>query len=280
MDTTYSLYRSFLDGIRKGGSFSINIPQFNRLINDWGQDEWISKNVLYADLNQELIDKLAPLKVITDDEFVWSERIDKTNGYILKSIKTNDALGLDPKVKNYFRYPNMTNGEHVTIDGLKYPPYMRLQNVEFKVLYLNGNTCNFKGESEWKIADVLRADSEISNKNNPFRKPTESKFYYEFIGNSIKLIYNGKVDGYKMKMKYFKYPRRIFLNDRSTLSTDEQVGVPNYTGAVNGSINCELYYPQRKEIVNMAIRTFIERVQDQRYQSYLNELKIINNGKS
>lgn len=278
---TYDIYRYFLDGINKGGNFSINIAAFNRLINEWGQDEWIQKNVIYADIDQKLIDKLSPLKIITDGIFMTSERIDKANKYVLPPILCNALTNpvYEPSVKNYFQYPSNTNIElYKLINQVKYPIYMRLQNIEFRVDYLTGAICKKIGKSDWISAKVLRSDTEISNKKNPFRKPSETKFYYEILDDSIKLIYDGFVEGYDMKIKYFKYPRRIFLNEKSASRNDEQVGIPDYTGNVNGSINCEFHYPQKIEITNLAIRIFLERVKDSRYQSYLNEINIRQNG--
>lgn len=281
MDTTYDMYKYVLAGIRKGGNFSINIPEFNRLINDFGQDEWINSNVLYADLDQEFIDKLSSLKIITDGVFTYSERIDKTSPYVLPSIKNNTLITPvgSPVAKNYFTYPsNNISGISKTIDGINYPLYMRIQNIEFRINYLIGNSCKKTGLSDWKQVLVLRSDTEVSNKSNPFRKPSESKFYYEILNDSIRLVYDGFVEGYDMKIKYFKYPRRIFLNKQSTNSTDEQIGIPDYSGITNGSINCELHYSQRIEIADLAIRIFLERVQDNRYKSFLNELNIKANG--
>ena len=281
MNTTYDLYRAFLDGIRKGGTFSIDVNMFNRLINEWGQDEWIKQKVIYSEIDQNLMDKLNPLKVITDGVFEYSERIDKSGPYKLKVIKNNPSIspvGM-PNEVNYFTYPAMnTNSGNVTINGVKYPVYMRLLNIEFKIKYLPGNLCKKTGISEWLDAEVLRSDTETSNKKNPYRKPNSKRLYYELFSDSVKLTAGEFAEGYEMKIKYYKYPRRIFLNKLSTNSTDEQLGIPDYTGATNGSINCELHYPQRKEIVDLAVRIFLERVKDQRYQSFLNEINFRRNG--
>jgi len=279
LDSTFSLYKAFLDGINKSGNFSIDIDAFNRIINDWGQDEWVNDNVIKPELDQLLMDRLSILKVVTDDEFAYTEKINGADKYILKAIPANSKWTTTPHplpdIEKYFMYP--LNGA-TTINTVKYPAYLRLLNVSFKVKYLAGNECNKEGISDWLQADVLRSDNEIANKDNPFRKTREDVMYYELIGDSIKLVHDEYREGESMRLKYFRYPRKIFLNEESTLPDDEQTEVPDYTGSTNGSINCEFSGQLRKEILDTAIRIFLERVQDVRYKSYLNELNIRNNG--
>jgi len=278
LETTYDLYRAFLSGINKAGSFSIGIDAFNELINNWGQDEWLDKNVIKPEIDQTMIDRLSVLKVVTDGEFTYSDKIDGSSPWVLEPILNNKELipPGSPESYDYFQYP--LNGEK-EINNVKYPPYMRLLNVMFKVEYEDKGDCDEVGESDWMRSNVLRSDNEVVNEDNPFRKPTMSRLYHELIGDSIKLVHGAGIHGKYMKIKYFRYPRKIFLNELSTNPTDEQTGVPDYTGTgTNGSVNCELPGPIKREIIDLLVRIFLERVQDPRYQSYLNELNIKNNG--
>lgn len=281
LDTTYNFYKAFLDGINKAGTFSIDPNAFNRIINDWGQDEWVNENVIKPELDEKLINRLSILKVITDGEFVYSKEINGGNKYVIAPIPANARWLATPhplpNTYNYFSYPL---GGEKDIDGIIYPPYLRTLNVEFKVEYLDGNECKKTGISDWIPAYVLRSDNEVVVKVNPFRKPSSSIFYYELISDSVKLISSDKVRGYSMKLKYFRYPRKIFLNTESTNADDEQSGIPDYTGSTNGSVNCELPGPIKREILDVAVRIFLERAQDVRYKSYLNELNIRTDGKS
>ena len=92
--------------------------------------------------------------------------------------------------------------------------------------------------------------------------------YYEIKGGKKDLITGTSSTGDSMRLEYIRYPRRIFYD--STNST-EQTG-PTYTyTAGSGCVNCELSEQQRQEIVDIAVREYLERIKDPRYKSFLQE---------
>jgi hypothetical protein len=287
LETTYDLYMSFLDGIKKYGTGSVNPEAFNRIINDWGQDEWIRRTVRKGpEITQEIQDKLSVLRVITDGVYTYSEHIDLSSQYVLKPIPANDKVVSFTNIKGvsspnafplsdkYFSYPM---GAPITVNGVKYPPYLRLLGVAFKLEYVD-NVCGLTGISDWLDAKVLRSDQKSVITKNPFRKPTDDRLYYEIINENFVLTNNTKSEGYSMRLDYLKYPRRIFFNTNDTNPREEQTGIPDYTGTTPGSVNCELPNNIKQEIVDLAVMVFIERVKDPRYQTFINELNIKQNG--
>ena len=294
LETTYQMYQSFLDGIKKYGTGAVNPEAFNRIINDWGQDQWIKENVRKgSEITQDVIDRLSVLRVITDGVYAFSRRIDLSDKYILDPIFSNEFLTsfkyksassstlIIPKVDNYFKYP-LSHELTVVNGGNKeyiYPPYLHLLSVQFKIEYIN-NECGLKGISVWKDADILRSDNRAVLKQNPFRKPKDDRLYYEILNEHIVLTTGTESKGREMNLDYLRHPRKIFFNVKNGGNVHlEQEGIPDYSGTIdNGSVNCELPNDLRQEIVETAVRTYIERVQDPRYQTIINELNIKNNG--
>jgi len=285
LETTYQMYLSFLDGIKKYGTGVVDPKAFNRIINDWGQDEWIKNNIAKGiELTQDLQDRLSVLKVITDDVYSYSKRIDGASKVVIGSIPPNKDIqafvsptGVTgnplPAVDYYFPYSLKGSME---IGANYYPEYMTLLSVQFKIEYVD-NECE-KGISDWLDANILRTDNKSVIKKNPFRKPKDNRLYYEIVNDSFILTTGTASKGHKMKLDYLRYPRRIFFStDNGGDLYMEQDGIPNYSLSNNtpiGSVNCELPNSLRQEIVSTAVRVFIERIQDPRYKSFLNELNI------
>jgi len=291
LETTYDLYMSFLDGIKKYGTGSVNPEAFNRIINDWGQDEWIRRTVRKGpEIVQEIQDKLSMLRVITDGKYHYSKNIDLSDKYVLKPIPSNSNItsmtnihgevvtNILPNDDKYFPYPV---GAPIIVNGVEYPPYLRLLDISFKIDYVD-NICDLEGISDWLSANILYSDSKTILRSNPFRKPTDDRLYYELINENIVLTTDTPSKGVSIKLDYLKYPRKIFFNKENGGDPYlEQTSIPDYTGGSTGtpgSVNCELPNNIKQEIVDMAVKVFIERVRDPRYQSFINELNIKNNG--
>jgi len=287
--TTYDMYIAFLDGIKKYGTGIVDPNAFNRIINEWGQDEWVKSIIRKGpEITEEIQEKLSSIRVITDDVFAYSYRIDLTDKKTLASIPSNEfvstytnIMGVSgnsamPKSDKYFMYPL---GNKVVINEVEYPAMIRLLGVSFKLLYKN-NDCHKDGEiSNWLNAHVLYSDQRSILKKNPYRKPTDERLYYEILRENFVLTNDTESKGYRLRLDYLRKPRVIFFNTNNTSPEEEQVGVPDYSGTItSGSINCEFPQDLRMEIVNVAVRTFIERIKDPRYQTFINELNIKKNG--
>jgi len=136
-----------------------------------------------------------------------------------------------------------------------YPSYFRLLNVMFQITY-SGNSCFVDGvNSELLDASIMRADKRSSTFKNPMRWPTDERLYYEIIGNRIRLITGTSSIGYRARLEYYRYPLDMVYDEDDS----------------NNNVNCEFGSAQQYEICDIAIRIYLERKTDPRYQTILNE---------
>lgn len=243
IETAEDIYRAFLDGIKKNSTSIVTPNQFNRIINDWGQDEWLKQNCLTIEFNQKQIEDLERIRVVTDGEFTL-------NGNVIYPIaSTSTNLFTIPKYE-FIIANRLTNDD---ISTQTYPPYYRLLNVAFKLEYGSENECGLTGISEWLDAKIMRSDLRNVIIDNPFRKPTDARLYYEIINGQIRLITGTNSVGHSMRIEYLRRPNDIMF-------------IPGSNGT-----NCEFNHEVQKEIVDIAVRIYLERVKDPRWQSFMQE---------
>ena len=246
LDTPKEMYMTFLDGIRKSSTGTVTPGVWNRLVNEWGQNDWVKDNLSAkegSEKTQKQQEDLHMLRVVTDG-------IDNYGGVLLVPIAhiVGNAYRFklpipDPTVSAYL----------VSIFGVNYPKMFRLLNIEFKINYV-GNDCN-SGVSDWLSADIMRSDQRTANKHNPFRKPTDERLYYDMKHNYADLYTGTASTGHSMKIEYYRYPIEI-----------------NYDPLVPANdVYCEFGETQRKEIIDLCVRQYLERATDPRYQSFLQE---------
>jgi len=271
LETTRDMYYAFLDGIKKEYTGTVIPEVFNRIINEWGQYEWLRQNVSLVEgveLTQKQIDDLQVLITILDNEV---------------PVITVPLPPLATIATNVFPIPDLPSGPTATPVGyfvnlasypsgvmVGYPRYYRLLNVFFKIQYVD-NVCGLTGISDWLDAKILRSDRESVIKNSPFRRPADDMLYYRIVNRHIQLITGTSSYGVAMKPTYLRWPRNIYFDQMN----QDDLATADYTPG-NGSINCELPPHIRKEITDTAVRIYLERVRDPRYQSYLMESKIRN----
>ena len=143
-------------------------------------------------------------------------------------------------------------------NGYPNPKYFRLLNVLFKMTYKD-NEIFPDGISNWIRAQLMRADQRADIYQNPYRFPTDEKPYYRLVGEFIEFVTETDSTPYKMKIEYLRYPRAIkYVEPQSD----------------DVAIDCELGPFQQKEIVDMAVRMYIEATQSPRYQSQIVEEQI------
>jgi len=145
-------------------------------------------------------------------------------------------------------------------NGYPNPKYFRLMNVLFMVTYV-GNVTFEDGISNWLKALLMRADERADIMQNAFRFPTDEKPYYRLLGEFIEFITETDSTPLKMKLEYLRYPLEIKYVE--PLSDDV-------------AVDCEFQHVQQKEIVDMAVRMFIEATQSPRYQTQIAEEQIKN----
>lgn len=271
LETTRDMYYAFLDGIKKEFTGTVIPEVFNRIINEWGQYEWFRQNVSPVEgieLTQKQIDDLQVLVTILDNQV---------------PVIIGPLPQINPIAVNVFPIPDLPSGPTASPVGYLvnlasypagvmagYPRYYRLLNVFFKIHYVD-NICGLTGDSDWLDAKIMRSDRESVIRNSPFRRPADDNLYYRLVNRHIQLFTGTSSYGVGMQLNYLRWPRNIFFDQ---LNQDD-LATADYTPG-NGSINCELPPHIRKEIIDTAVRIYLERVRDPRYQSYLMESKIRN----
>ena len=260
--TAQSLHIAFLDGIKKSYQGTVSPSVFERIFNQWAMPEWLSSNVSASegiDLTQKQIDDLAVL--IHRFEFIAGNTL-----------------------PNVYAIPTGESVHHVLIDGddllVRLPKYYRKINIRFKLDYNTSSKqeCELTGISEWLPAIYLNGDQVSSIYKSVFRSPKDSLLYWrriqnislgdEPLSNPVNKIISSKVDSIEMitnstigskskymLLEYLAYPREISMNP---------------------DVASELSEEANREIISIAVRLYLERVKDPRYQSFLMEQKINN----
>jgi hypothetical protein len=272
LETTRDLYFAFLDGIKKEYTGTVVPAVFNRIWNDWAQTEWVRQNISLVEgveLTQKQIDDLSVLMVIC-------------NGIVPVLAGPLDPIAPMVGSQNIFELPDLPSGPTATPVGYfvdlpsypagisQYPRMIRFLSVAFKIQYIE-NECNLTGVSDWLDAKIMRSDKENHIMNSVYRKPKDSRLYYRRGNRNVQLITGTQSYGVAMQLQYIRWPRNIFFD----ATNQDDLATADYTPG-NGSINCELPSEIRKEIVDIAVRLYLERVRDPRYQSYLNEVMMRN----
>jgi len=153
---------------------------------------------------------------------------------------------------------SFTDYRFLVPNGYPNPKYFRLLNNLFQIYYVD-NTIFADGESSWLRAQLMRADQRADIYQNAYRYPTDEKPYYRLLGEFIEFVNETSSYPLRMKLEYLRYPRAI----KYVEPTSDDVAV-----------DCELPSIQQKEIVDMAVRMYIEATQSPRYQSQIVEEQI------
>jgi len=246
LDTPKEMYMSFLDGIRKSSTGTVIPSVWNRIVNEWAQNEWLKDNISRkegSEKTEKQQEDLHMLRVITNG-------IDSYGGVVL--IPILPIAGNAYRFRLPFQEPNVS-AYVVPIFGVNYPKMYRMLNIEFKINYI-GNDCN-SGVSEWLSCNIMRSDQRTANKYNPWRKPKDSRLYYDIKHNYADLITGTSSTGHSMQVEYYRYPLEINYDPNNPAN----------------DVYCEFGETQRKEIIDLCVRQYLERATDPRYQSFLQE---------
>lgn len=263
LSTANEIFLSFLDGIRKSHTTTVKPEKFARIWNEWAMPEWINSNTSLregVELSQKQIDDLSNIRKI----------------YIMEPVTWS------PKGQNTaFRKPY--DGETATIiDELSGAPitgapvnYLRALNVMFRLdydsrsgwdsyneTYHGGQECGLTGESDWFNAGWLRSTYLKSNvesivMSSPYRKPKDSRLYHRIVGNYIQMISDPWIGNAatKMRLDFLYYPSEMTYTTQLGLLYDDR----------------EFWPYQITEIIQIAVRLYLERTQSPRWQSFFQE---------
>ena len=127
--------------------------------------------------------------------------------------------------------------------------YYRLQSVSFKLNLGNETQIEI---SDWLPTKRLRMDNVGLTMVNPYRKPANDRLYYYQEGDKI-MNYPENKNVVKARVFYLSYPDPIIF-DINGINSD-------------GSLTRE----QNREVVDIAVRVYLERVKEERYQTVLME---------
>lgn len=268
--TTADNYKYFNDGIKKEQTSVVPPFMFNRIAND-AQDLWLADKVTEIELNQKRIDDISVLRVVTDGYYEYTDtNVPVPVAQLINPITPDSIQG------DSFSLPfdgiliNNTSGVPMV-----YPKYYRLLNVMFKIVYIE-DKCKRTGISDWMLAWIIRSDQRTIFYSNPYRKPTNDRLYYEIINKKVRLDTGPNNPSYphSMRLEYIRWPRKMYYDVLSQAdSINPMLSDGSFTPGL-GSVNFELPEVQRREIMDVAIRIYLERIKDPRYQSYLVEQRI------
>jgi hypothetical protein len=238
--TTVDMYWGTIDGINKNRTEILTPEKWNRLIN-LAQINYCRDHIVKGEVNQKRIDDLRMIYVVDDINAISATTFPLPDGSTVNNI-----------------------------NGVLLPLYMRLLGTAFKINYVN-NICGLIGISDWiHNVKVMKSDRRNIIKRNPFRRPSDVKIYQRQIGNIVEIDTGTSSTAAVMHIEYFRWPTDIFYNYVNPADT----GNP-----ATGSVNCILPAEQRQEIVDTAVRIYVERSQDPRYRTILTEETITGQSK-
>lgn len=266
--TTSDYYMAFLDGIRREYTTIVPPVLFNRIINE-AELEWITTKIPTREFVQKRIDDINMLRVATDNTFMYNDEA-------VNEIK--------PSSENFFPVPRKEAGSYDETTGMVKMIYDDTVNqvsvVSYYPIYLSGCRVDFRlasSPSEWTEAKILRSDDRGHLLKSPFRSPRQGKIYYEVTGKYIRAYLPSGETALGMNLEYYTYPRKVYFDETNQ---SDNANFPDTTDGKNpyeagyGSINSIFEEYQKREILDIAVRIFLERRSDARYKTVLNESAI------
>jgi hypothetical protein len=245
LDTAQKMYRYFLSEIRKERTIVITPAEWTAFINPIFVD-WVKTKLPEQDFNQKRIDDLESIKVVTD------------------GLQTGYLYAVDFDLGNVFKIP---------YNEKFYPRYMQGVSAEFGYSDVNhqGETGGGGGgaspiagaavthednpeprKKAFKFDNstggkIFRSDKRVMYKDNPYRQESNNFIHFEQRGNYI-YCKSATQKFNLLKLEYYRYPTEIVYDG----STD----------------NAGSFKPvQNKEVLDMAVTRYLERVSDQRIQT-------------
>ena len=254
LDSGKKMYEYFLSEVRKEKTVVITPQQWMDIINTTAID-WMKVKMPDREFSQKRIDDLESVKVLTDgNQYPVIKSL--TNQYNVFNIPY-DLPGLPRYMFGLsvsFYYSTITTVADDVIDddgGNSSTSRMFTPSEPDDELIAMANPVpnqDDKATSDVVSGVILRSDQRVVIKKNPYRRLSDSEdVYFEQRGNYIYCLPN-KEKFNRMILEYYRYPIEIVFD-----GTNDSVGsfMPN----------------QNKEISDIAVTRYLERVSDQRIQS-------------
>lgn len=227
-----AIYQAFLEGIKKPSTDTIPRDVFTRIWNIWALTDWVADNVSMregVELTEKQIEDLRMLR---------------------------EQFDFGPSAVNQFSIPNGTViYPTVPVSTIPQPLYKRSISKMIKLNYDSSSAqeCGLGGISEWMDLHILRSMKKSSTYKSKLKSPSDHMVYYEVIKNNIIIINNETIGSiaYLMRLDYIRYPNEMSVENNLIVYT------------------FDLPQEQLKEILDYAIRLYLERSNDPRYQKWL-----------
>ncbi len=272
LDTTQDLHNAFLDGIKKEYTGTVSAVKFYRIWNDWAQPEWIASNVSEqegVELTEKQIDDLASITHLYTFKTVYS-------GTYQKYFPLPD--GITPLPVEEYMNTRVTGTPNV--DTLFTPPkYLRQLAVRFKLEYGPKQKCGYTGYSDFAIGWYLKSISRASSYASKYRRPDDSRLKYlrmqrnidttllfdlvNGLPNTSVTIPNGVLATWPLKDHI-----EMLNGDSDSKAYRMELQYLTYPLEIGATVNSNLPFFAKKEIVEIAVRLYLERVKDTRYQTF------------
>lgn len=231
--TTYQL---FLEKIKKEFTSAVPPEVFTNLINDSCVKVVLSK-LPGTELVSKRVEDLSQLLVTVD-------------GIDYPLIETEQSG------YNTFLIPRM---QEMSVGNTIYPQALKILNVGFQIYY-KGHICLPDGlGDDFESASLMKTDQRYQIMENPHRIPTLGppavRIYFQLYKDKIRAILSRKqIESYAkyLRIEYYRYPVKFYFDENDP---------------INGSTPLEFRDEVCREIIDHAALSYIERVQDPRFQT-------------
>ena len=232
MKTAKEAYQYFLSLIRKERTSTVPPNRFNELIAATGIN-WVKSKLPETEFNQKRIDDLQAIHVLTDG--IQVERLTGINRF---DIPTTEGYKYMHGLSASFLVCKLAAQDPTDPN----PPLPTNRTIELTVM-------------SRAMGKILRADQRAVIQQSSYRKPDGTFVYFELRGGKI-IVMPDEGSTYKCcEFEYYKYPEPIYYDPNNDSNSS--------IGSFNES--------QNREIVELAARKYLERVQDTRYKTFAGE---------
>lgn len=245
LDTAESMYLYFLKGIRKERNTTVTPAIYTGFINPIILD-WIKTKLPETEFSQKRIDDLEAIKVVTDQlQYAYIHSANPHNVFEIP-YRMNGYPPYMHGISASFRWENLGSSAQKPPDT---SPLMSVDNAWNPDANTKPSWDKTKIKDRlYRAGDILRGDNRVRTRFNPYRQPNTEYVYFEQRGNRI-VVHPDEENLYNlMELEYYSYPKEI------SYGTDN-----DSTGSFKSA--------QNKEILDMAITRYLERVSDQRIQT-------------
>lgn len=203
--------------------------------------------VLYG-INKEKTSSLTPREfelLVNDSQLEWVKnkyhQVEETQKRVDDLRDLKQISNLLPISQNEFQLPIVDNPLVKGLHG-----YLFMLSAGFKLQYVN-STCGTGISTIFLPSRIMRSDERFAQSRDPFGKPSDKRLFYEIVVDKMILYTGTQSFSTEAEIIYLRHPQDILI--------------------ISGLQDCELPVEARKEIVDIAIRKYLEITENPRWQS-------------